>query len=278
MDDSDDSALTTGGAAGGAAGVPVLSRLAFALALIGLGTLAWVRGAFSPIWVPVPRGVPAREAIVYLCALVSLGSGIGLLWNRTATLASRVLAAYLVAWLLLLRVPHIFLSPSVGVIWAAGKIAVMAAAAWVLSVGFAGHRNGPGPGVATGETGLRLARALYGLALVPFGIAHFTYLERTTAMVPGWLPAHQAWAIFTGCALIAAGAAAIFGVLPRLAVVLSAWEIGLFTLLVWGPVLAAGPKAPSQWSEIIVSTALTTAAWVVATSYRGLPWLAVGSR
>lgn len=30
------------------------------------------------------KGVPGREALAYLCAVVSLGSGIGLLWQRAA--------------------------------------------------------------------------------------------------------------------------------------------------------------------------------------------------
>ncbi len=207
----------------------------FALTMIGLGILGLIKGNFTPTWSGVPNDLPAREALAYLCAVISLLTGIGLLWQRTAVVASRVLLGFLLIWLVLFRVSHIFFAPtSVDTWWGCGDTAAMVAAAWVLYAWFAGG----------GEKHLVIARVFYGVALIPFGF-------------------------------IAAGVAVLTGVLARLAATLSAWEIGLFTLIVWVPTVVVGPTA-SQWAEFVSSWVLTAVAWVVADSYRGTPWLAVG--
>ena len=247
----------------------------FAATLIAFGVLSLinVNGGFSVIWAPVPKGLPARQ-VLYLCAGISLISGLGLLWQRTAAPAARLLFAYLFG-LIVLRLTELARSLAVDVYWGAAKTAVMLAAAWVLFVWFATDWDYRRLGLATGDKGLRIARTFYGLAMIFFGVAHFQYVEHTASLVPGWLPAHVAWAYFTGSAFIAAGLAIVFGVFARLAAALSSLQMGLFLLLVWVPKVAAGSISAFNWGETIVSWALAVAGWVVADSYRGTPWFAV---
>jgi uncharacterized membrane protein len=237
------------------------SHTVFALTMIALGILGLVKGDFAPIWLPVSDSVPGRQALAYLCALVSLAAGAGLLWRRTAAIAARVWLALLLGWLLVVRLPNIVVSPTIDVIWAAAEVAAIVGAAWVVC----NERS-------------NIARALYGAALLPFGVAHFLYLQQTVVLVPASLPWPTGWAYLTGGAFVAAGVAVLSGVWARLAAALSAAEIGLFTLIVWVPVIARGGASAFDWHESVASWVLTSAAWVVAESYRGTPWLAVGKR
>lgn len=251
-----------------------IGQVVFAATLIALGILGLVNGDFAAVWQGVPKTLPAREALAYLCAVVALGCGLGLLWRRTAATASRVLFFYLALWFLLFKLRYILLAPLVEVSYqSCGEMAVIVAGAWVLYARFATERDRQRLGFATGDRGVRMARVLFGLALIAFGLSHFAYLQLTAPLVPAWLPWHVGWAYFTGAAYLAAGVAVLVGVYARLAATLAALQMGGFTLLVWVPEVASGHISARHWTEFVVSWTLTAAAWVVADSYCGMPRL-----
>ena len=234
-------------------------RAAVGLVFVALGVQGLASGQFTAVWAPVPKAVPAREALIYACAIVSVATGAGLLWKRSAVTAARVLFGCLSIWWLAFRVREIVRAPSSFPAWdGCAETTVMLAAAWVLA------RVG-------GGAGRRLARILFGLGLAAFGLAHFVYPAQTASLVPGWLPAHLAWVYLTGGAFLAAALAVLVDVRAPLAATLAAIQIGLFTLLVWVPILARGSKDPSDWSEFAISAALTAASWVVAESCASVP-------
>lgn len=250
----------------------------FAATFVALGIQGLMPGHFAQILGQLPRDIAGREvlvALIYLRPFAYLTGGLGLLWQRTAAAAARLLFAYLLLWMLAFKIPFIVRAPTVEVYYQSwGETAVLVAGAWVLYAWFAPARDRQRLGFATDETGLRNARILYALALIAFGLSHFAYLGNTARLVPAWLPWHVFWAYFTGSTYLLAAAAILVGVYARLATALSALQMGLFTLLVWTPLMSAGIITAGQRGEFLVSWMLTAAAWVLTDSYRSVPWLA----
>src|SRR5215470_6148779 len=87
------------------------SHLFFAVTMIAIGLIGLIGGGFAPIWNPVPEAVPARQFLAYLCILVSLACGAGLLVRRTAAPAALILLVYLLIWTAVFKFPFIVRAP-----------------------------------------------------------------------------------------------------------------------------------------------------------------------
>jgi uncharacterized membrane protein len=222
----------------------IMGRIAFAAVAIVYGIAAFAWPEFGPIW-------QAHGALVYVCAVVSIACGIGLLVPRLAPWPARAWFGYLALWMIVFRGRDIVRAPGAfGSYDNCAETLALVAAAWVL-------------------TGWRVpvAQRVWGVAMIPFGLAHLIYPDETAQLVPSWLPAHQPLAYATGIAFLLAGAAILAGIRARLAATLSAIQIGLFTLLVWVPTVAQGATSAFVWHELGISVALTVAGAIIASSY-----------
>lgn len=229
------------------------ARIAFATGMIGLGVVGLIFGDFAQVWHTVPAWVPLRRALASASAVLMLACGIGLLPKRTAAPASRVLLYFWALAVVLVEVPAVVEHPLNEIAWQGlAHLTMLLTAAWIL--------------FTLDERAVRVARLLFGLTLVPIGLAHFVYLELTAPLVPAWLPYHTFWAYFTGAAQIAAAVGVLVGIYAQLAAALEAVLLAAFTFLVWPPLMLAAPTKAGLWSEFTISWALTAAAWVVAAS------------
>ena len=174
---------------------------------------------------------------------------------------------YLLLWVLLLRVPAVLTAPQIEVNWQGlSEIVTILTGCWVLFAALTASRDGSWSSFATGARGTRRAQLLFGLAPGPLGLSHFAHLAHTAELVPAWLPDHTAWAYATGAAQLAAGIAVLLSIVPRLAAMLQAALLTVFTILVWIPMIVATPGVKDLWTEIPISWAISAAAWVVAAS------------
>ena len=236
----------------------------FAAGMIGLGILALVYGDFALVWQPVAAWVPGRTGLAYASGLVMLIGGAGLLFRSTVIWSTRILFPYLIVWLLL-KAPALVAVPQVEAVWLGfGELAVLLAGGWTLFAVFAGQGERPLLTFATGENGIRIARILFAVFLIPIGLSHLFYVKETAGFVPAWLPFRTGWVYLTGAGQIACGLGVLFSIYPRVAAMAEAGMLSLFTLLVWGPAILAAPKMRLPWTAFFISWAIAAGAWVVA--------------
>jgi uncharacterized membrane protein len=238
----------------------------FAVGMVGLGVLALIYGDFALVWQPVARWVPGRTGLAYGAGLIMLLGGIGLLFRATAAWSARILFPYLIVWVLL-KVPALIVAPQIEGVWLGiGELAVLLAGGWVLFIRLGGIREDSIFASATSENGLRVARILFAVSLIPIGLSHLMYTKETAELVPAWLPYRTGWAYLTGVGQMACGIGVLFSLYPRVAAMTEAGMLSLFTLLVWIPAIVAAPRTRLPWTAFFISWAIAAGAWLVASN------------
>lgn len=236
----------------------------FAAGMIGLGVLALVYRDFALVWQPVAPWVPGRTVLALGSGLLMIACGAGLLFRATAAWSVRVLFPYLIVWALL-KVPALVVAPQIEGVWLGfGELAMLLAGGWVLFARLGGVPEGSWLGFATGERGIRIAKYLFAVWVIPVGLSHFFYVKATIDLIPAWMPGRMFWAYLTGAGHIAAGLGVLFSVVPRVAVAAEAAMLSIITLLVWAPAVLAKPTVRMPWTAFWISWAITSAVWVLA--------------
>jgi uncharacterized membrane protein len=246
---------------------------AFALAMSGLGVLGLVYGDFALQWQPVPPGLPAREGLAYLSGAIMLLGGIGLFAKPIAARCALALSIYLlIFWVAPQSLKLVPVVRSAGPWLGFCETLTAAVGGWILwsCLRPRGLETAP-----AGAAGLHVARRLFGIACLVFGLSHFEYANFTAGMIPAWLPLRTGLAYATGAGHAAAGLAILFGIRPRLAATLEAAMMSSFVALVHIPSLWTSPDwAPTsriQWTALFWATALAGSAWIVAHSFGKRP-------
>jgi uncharacterized membrane protein len=245
-----------------------LGRVLFALSFVSTGVLAIVTRDFALVWRPLAEKGPWHESLAIIAGALLVAAAIALLIPRTSQVAAVVLAGFLLSRELVLQLPVVVAHPLVEASWySVSENLILLAGAWTIF-----SLSSREDGALARFRCVRAGQILFALALPAIGLSHFFYLDQTAPLIPPWLPLHVPLAYLTGTAHIAAGAAILFGVLPRLAATLEALMVSLFTLLVWVPTVSTHVTNRFEWSELCVSTAIAGAAWSVAESFRNRSW------
>jgi uncharacterized membrane protein YphA (DoxX/SURF4 family) len=241
---------------------PVSVRI-YGLGAVALGLTGLIWGDFAVVWEPSPKGYGGPTSLGYAVALVPLLAGLAMQWQRAALFGAVALFVPYCVAIIFFDFPRGFAhAAEFGAWYGVLENSALAAAALIICT-FYGPLE-----AATAERVSKIARIIFGICLIYFGLAHHFYLANTVSMVPAWLPPGQTfWAYATGAGHVLAGIAIISGVYARLATMLLAGMFIVFTILVHVPrVFITLPHNHFAWGENAVNIALIGSAWVIAAS------------
>jgi uncharacterized membrane protein len=203
--------------------------------LIALGALSVIYRDFAYTWQPVPAFHPGRDVLAMACGVFMIGAGVALFFRATVAVAVRAVFAFLLAWMCL-PIPYLIAMTQREGRWlGTGEIAMLLAGGWVLFAHLSGLDKTGFFSHITGAKGVRIARIIFGLAVLPVGLSHIVYTQITASLVPPWLPFRTGLAYLTGFGQIACGLAILFFIWPRVAALIEMGMLALFAFLVWGP-------------------------------------------
>jgi uncharacterized membrane protein YphA (DoxX/SURF4 family) len=232
----------------------------FGAIVLGVTGLVW--GDFAVVWQPAPNGFSGPTPLGYAVAVLPLLAGLALQWQRATFFGALALFVPYCLAIIFFDVPRGFAHPAVfGAWYGVLENLALAAGALIICTFYARLK------AATAERLSKIARTVFGICLIYFGLAHHFYLANTVSMVPAWLPPSQTfWAYATGAGHVAAGIAIISGIYARLGAVLLTAMFILFTILVHVPRVLTDPHNHFAWGENAVNIALIGSSWVVAAS------------
>ena len=107
-----------------------------------------------------------------------------------------------------------------------------------------------------------IARYIFALPFLVFGLFHFMNTDQMTSFVPGWMPGGAFWVIVTGLALIGAAISIMIRVWDYWATLLLALMLILFVIFVHLPGATSGDQ--SAMSSLLKDTSLAGACLLYA--------------
>ena len=241
----------------------------YGLSSATVGVMDFIWGDFDSAHQPIQAfgdHIPGREILAYITAVWMIAAGLAILWRRSARAGGAALAiiylVFTVFWL-----PRFYTAPHylgfripvfIGVAAGVGIELIAFAAGTLIYASLSMHS-------ASWPRMILIARWIFGLCAIDFGVNHLDAVGDNLGYVPKWMPLGQAfWVILTGICFVLAGLAILSRIQDVLAARLLALLFFAFNVFSLPQFIFADPKGHAAWGGNAINLAFVGASLIFA--------------
>ncbi len=246
-----------------------IGRYVLGLAALATGVIDLIWGVFEPAHQPIQaygNKLTGRGGFADAVGVVLVVGAIAIMTRRGVRIGALLVAiGYLV--FAIFWAPRIYWASTIigwtgaiGAVGGVGQQAILIAAAAIIYALATAPSGAPwAPAV------LQIARWVFGISTIFFGLAHFTGIASTALMVPKWIPpGADFWVVVTGLAFVAAGIGIVSGIRDVLAARLLTLMLLIFGAIVLLPIIPPYVHSEIAWGSNAYNLAAAGAAWVLS--------------
>ncbi|MBN1637736.1 MAG: DoxX family membrane protein [Ignavibacteriales bacterium] len=110
----------------------------------------------------------------------------------------------------------------------------------------------------------KIAKIIYAIPMLAFGIMHFIYADAMTGAVPSFIPGGIFWVYLTGIALVTAAISIVTGILTRPASLLLALMLFIFMVTIHLPGMFSETTRQASMLPFLKDMGLAAGALLIA--------------
>ncbi len=237
----------------------------YIIAIVGLGIEHFVTRNFPTALLPVPDSMPDRLFFVYFTGIVFIASAVCIAINKLIKSAAVTLGLLLLLLIIYPHLPNLVSSPYDPNEWTAFlEVTSLCAGAFIIAGSFGNEFSFNHNKSKIFYTILKIARYVFAIAFLCFGIQHFMYTAFILTLIPAWIPFPNFWEILIKITFIATSLSLIFNIQTRLTSALAGIMFLMWVIFLHIPLVASNSHTETQWTSLFIAIAMCGICFMIA--------------
>jgi uncharacterized membrane protein YphA (DoxX/SURF4 family) len=232
------------------------AKYLFVAAVAGLAMISLITSSLPVALIPVSKTAGSKVFIAWLFAIILLTACISIIINKMTTTAAYIIAAVFFFILVAIHLPLLIPDVHNANEWVAFlEILSISCGGFLLAAIVNTDIENTRRNIFILKSAT-IAKFVFALAIVIFGVQHIMYEQFIITLIPAWLPFKQFWAYMVEAAFILTPISILLNIKTRLATFLLGLMFITWVLILHAPRVFNAPKIKAEWTSMFIALAM----------------------